>query len=240
MQFISYLLILILPLWIVISSSFASQSFTNSLAAQKTANENSPQRISNSSVPSDFQFILHLASYLTAEQIRNLATKNEKLETFLGNVARGAPLDFQRTTLSNGEFLTLFGKDGVFSKATNINFTGCRFEHKLLSQLPASIKTLSLAQVGLKADTLKHLAQLTHLENLDLRANKLGEGAGAHLAQLTSLKTLSLAENDLGTDTLETVAKFTHLKTLDLRSNLLNESVKMDLKNNLSRTEILF
>ena len=206
-----------------------------SLATESVEDKTLAQSISAST--NEIDFILHMASYLTAEQILHLADKNKKLKDFLTGLENNAELSLSGKILGNDDFLTLFGKEGVFSKAKKINLTGCQFDHKLLAKLPKSVVSLRLAKTGFRPESLQHLSKLTRLAHLDLAANPIG----THEPEtILPAQALSLAENDSSLDLAESIAQFSHLETLNLSSSRLNEAEKKEIKSRLPHTKIIF
>jgi pimeloyl-ACP methyl ester carboxylesterase len=104
-------------------------------------------------------------------------------------------------------------------RVPGLSLAGCRqlsgtsLEH--IAQLE-HLEILDLFSVGIDDDALAHLSKLKSLVSLDLSGTYLTDAASRHLGELSNLRELHLGWTDVGDRVVEAVARLPNLAWLDL------------------------
>lgn len=107
----------------------------------------------------------------------------------------------------------------------------------LLKGIP-SLVDLNLANLRLKDDDVKHLAELKNLQRLHLENNPITDASLAHIKGLVNLEYLNLYNTQVSDDGIKNLKGLTNLMALYLWQTKVTDAAAEDLKKSLPDTYI--
>ena len=114
---------------------------------------------------------------------------------------------------------------GVYDQVVEVRLTDAGVSDDLLAALPEfeELRILNLSQNEITGAGLKHLAQMKHLEDLDLAYTKVGDDDMATLGGIASLRRLDLSHNRLSGRGLHRLEPLSNLETICLVATPLRD-----------------
>ncbi|MCC7529157.1 MAG: protein kinase [Candidatus Melainabacteria bacterium] len=100
-----------------------------------------------------------------------------------------------------------------------IGLAEAKFDHKMLGRLSGSLKSLRLAETGMKDDEMRYVAKNTALVKLVLNANPISSKGIRHLASMNSLRFLDLANTRCDAAAIYELRNLSNLQALHLNNN---------------------
>lgn len=164
----------------------------------------------------------HVGEFLSPHDVLQLSQVSQH---YLTAVASHFSMEFylENMTLNQEDFLTRFGKHGLYEEAQCINLSNSDFQPAWLKHLPKSLKSLKLKTInkehfyayGFESESaiLIEIARALveaspKLKFLNMSSNNLKNTGAAEIAKLTSLNSLNISDNFLGEAAAEHIRKF--------------------------------